>query len=162
VAGRPPCLRTVWACAARSADGSISARGASFGWPVKPPDAYKVKAKDTPCEDVLSGQKLPRLLQPGEVLHSVDGQKQGTEAVRVRSAAASSASSEAAAAAAPAVDGWVKLAALEKLPAPPLAEWAPPQPGIAGMELDIAPGELVLVSGPVASVSEPPPPPAPN
>jgi len=39
---------------------------------------------------------------------------------------------------------------LKQLPAPKHEDWEPPAPSIEGVDLHIAQGELVLVSGPVA------------
>ena len=99
-------------------DGAITADGASFGWPAKPPVAYTVTAKDTPCEGVAGGDspKEPGVLQVGEVVHSVDGQMQGTESVRVKTADGKT-------------NGWVKLKALKKLPEPKLVDWPAPAAG---------------------------------
>jgi ABC-type multidrug transport system fused ATPase/permease subunit len=78
---------------------------------------------------------VPR--QAGEHVESVDRQKNTTGHVRVRTADG-------------ATNGWVKLSALKKLPKPSLADWPKPVAGIAGVDLSIAQGELVLISGPVA------------
>ena len=48
-------------------------------------------------------------------------------------------------------NGWVELSALKKLPEPKIADWPAPDAAIAGIDLQIAQGELVLISGPVAS-----------
>ena len=120
----------------RTVDGSIQLKGAAFGWPAKPPVAYTVTKKDTPCTP--DGKADPVMLQEGDVVHSVDDQKQGTEAVRVKTADDKA-------------NGFVKLKALKKLPEPKLEDWAAPTAGIAGIDLHIKQGELVLISGPVAS-----------
>ena len=48
-------------------------------------------------------------------------------------------------------NGWVEVAALEKLPEPSIQDWPAPPPEITGCELHVEKGELVLVSGPVAA-----------
>ena len=124
----------------RSVDGSIQATGAAFGWPAKPPVGYTVTAKDAVCTP--DGKAESVMLQEGDVVQSVDDQKQGTEgidqSVRVKTAD-------------DAANGWVKLTALKKLPEPKLADWAAPSAGVSGVDLHIKQGELVLISGPVAS-----------
>jgi hypothetical protein len=117
----------------RSSDGSIQLTNASFGWPTKPPAVYSVTAKGTTCTPVTGGQQ-PALLQQGELVESVDGQKKGRTDVRVRTKDGSK-------------NGWVKLSALKKLPAPKLADWVDPAAGVAELNLHVTQGELVLISG---------------
>lgn len=121
----------------RTVDGSIRLSNASFGWPMRPPTQYTVKANDTPCDSVTEGDKENAALQAGDVVASVDGQQKGRGQVRVQTADGSS-------------NGWVQLSALEKIPEPELSDWPNPSAGVAGIDLHIAQGELVLVSGPVA------------
>ena len=120
---------------ARTDDGSLRLASATFGWPVKPPQAYKLK-------DATGTLDNGDALAVGDVVESVDNQKDGSK-VRVRpvGGGAGPGGSEA---------GWVPLSALDKLPEPPLAEWPAALPGIAELDLHITKGELVLISGPVA------------
>jgi ABC-type multidrug transport system fused ATPase/permease subunit len=120
----------------RSSDGSIRLTDASFGWPTKPPTAYKVKADGTACAPLAAGE-ASSTLHEGDVVESVDGQKKD-ESVRVKTKDGQA-------------NGWVKAAALKKLPDKKLGDWPEPSPGIAGVNLHITQGELVLISGPVAS-----------
>ena len=64
----------------RSTDGGIVLSGASFGWPVKPPVQFSVKADETPFKSASddSGALLPPLAV-GTVVESVDGQKIGEQ-----------------------------------------------------------------------------------
>lgn len=121
-----------------TADGSIQLTNASFGWPIKPPAKYKVKSDGTSCLSVTNGVQADAvLLRAGDLVVGVDGQKKGRDQVRVQSMDGTS-------------NGWVKVAALEKLPEPEITDWPAPSPEITECDLHIEKGELVLVSGPVA------------
>jgi ABC-type multidrug transport system fused ATPase/permease subunit len=82
------------------------------------------------------GDLVPSTLQAGDVVESVDDQKTDTT-VRVRSVGGKH-------------NGYVELSALKKLPPPKHADWAAPKAVVAELDVEITPGELVLVSGPVA------------
>ena len=120
----------------RTPDGSIRAQGAAFGWPAKPPATYTVTEEETPCKQ--DGQGEPVLLKAGDVVQACEnGEQEGKESARVRTADGDT-------------SGWVKLAALKKMPEPKLSDWPAPSAGIADVDLHIEEGELVLISGPVA------------
>lgn len=125
----------------RTADGSIRLQGASFGWPVKPPTKYSVKANDTPVTAVTEGELSCPPLQEGQIVSSVDGQK-NRDSVRVCTAVCTEGGGG--------TNGWVKLSALAPMPEPSLAEWPAPATSVAEVDLLIQQGELVLISGPVA------------
>ncbi len=120
----------------RTADGSIWLTDAAFGWPLKPPVSYKVIVKDTVCAHDEQGESL---LQVDDVVQSCeDKEEKQSDTTRVKTVDGKA-------------NGWVKLAALRKLPQPKLADWPPPLACIRDVDLHIAHGELTLVSGPVAS-----------
>lgn len=121
-----------------TADGSIQLTNASFGWPMKPPAKYEVKIDGTSCSSVTEGDVANTvLLRAGDLVVGVDGQTNGRDQVRVTSTNGVK-------------NGWVRLSALEKLPAPAVEDWMAPSPAITECDLHIEKGELVLVSGPVA------------
>ncbi len=123
---------------AHTADGSIQLTDASFGWPMKPPAKFKVKTDGTSCSSVTEGVLADAvLLCAGDLVVGVDGQKKGRDQVRVKSMDGVR-------------NGWVKVAALEKLPQPDIKDWPAPSPEVMQCDLRIEKGELVLVSGPVA------------
>ena len=117
----------------RSTDGSITLTRASFGWPIKPVHTYEVETNGTECE---TDSGVTTTLAKGTIVRGVEDQTKG-KAVRVETADGES-------------DGYVAISALKKLPLPKHADWTPPSPAVADVNLMIAKGELVLVSGPVA------------
>ena len=121
----------------RTSDGTIDLNGAAFGWPAKPPTTYTVAANDTPCSSTKGEVSDAVLLQSGDIVKAIDGQKDGMKSIRVETADGKS-------------NGWVELTALKVLPEPKIVDWPAPEAAIAGIDLQIAQGELVLISGPVA------------
>lgn len=120
----------------RSSDGAIRLDHAAFGWPTKPPARYAIVASDAVCAP-LTSTRASVVLRQGDVVESVDGQK-NDDSVRVRTKDGQA-------------DGWIKTSALKQLPDVKIEDWPAPPPGIADVNLCITQGELVLVSGPVAS-----------
>eukprot|EP01043_Picozoa_sp_COSAG02_P009580 COSAG02_NODE_327_length_24561_cov_92.867754_19_plen_797_part_00 len=120
----------------RSSDGAIRLGDAAFGWPTKPPTRYSVAANGTVCTP-LAPSGITVTLRQGDVVASVDGQK-NDDSVRVQTEDGGA-------------DGWIKTSALKQLPDLEIQDWPTPAPGIADISLQITQGELVLVSGPVAS-----------
>jgi ABC-type multidrug transport system fused ATPase/permease subunit len=135
----------------RTPDGSLRLKNASFGWPIKPPTTYTVKAADTAITAVGQDATAPPPLQKGDVVESVDGQKKGRDQVRVRLRRADPAAPPSEEEKGAAQDGWVKVSALAKNPEAALADWPAPKLGVVDLDLCITQGELVLVSGPVAA-----------
>ena len=126
----------------RTQDGTIKLTDAVFGWPCKPPDAYSINTNDTAWRPRVAAEgggeaaATTAPLQKGEEVTHVDGkQEPGDELLVVRAGGA---------------EGFVAKRGVTKLPAKKLADWDAASPAIAGVNLDIEQGELVLVSGPVA------------
>ncbi len=119
----------------RTADSSIRLTKATFGWPLKPPTSYEVTTKDTVCKQD-EGQQEDALLQIGEIVLSC--QQEGKDSVLVETENKKT-------------KGTVELSALKKVPEPDISRWPAPLASIADVDLHIKHGELVLISGPVAS-----------
>lgn len=120
----------------RSDDGTIHLTDASFGWPVKPATRYKVTTSTGAVafhSDNVESSTVS--LKLGSQLSSVEDQTSGSK-VRVMHEG---------------MDLWVESKDVTKLPEIPPAEWSSPAPSISGCNLQVKPGELVLVSGPVAA-----------
>ena len=65
-----------------TADGSIQLTDASFGWPMKPPAKYRVKADGALCSSVTEGDQAGAVpLRAGDLVVGVDGQTKGRDQV---------------------------------------------------------------------------------
>jgi ABC-type multidrug transport system fused ATPase/permease subunit len=145
-----------------SPDGSIRVQNAAFGWPTKPPRRYTVDKSNTSWNSSTdgSGDSLPAL-SAGDVVESADAQVrkmtqistfhtfQMTLTAGILRFSQASSTEDLVKVTHGGNEGWLDASVLTALPDPPLEDWPAPSPAIAGVDLDIPAGELVLISGPV-------------
>jgi ABC-type multidrug transport system fused ATPase/permease subunit len=138
----------------RSEDGAIDVVDASFGWPIRPLTRLKV-VSTTPCTfsplddggdtgGSSAGQAAATILQAGTMVEQIDRQQGQQKEAQGSTATIKVRRNDG-------IAGLIPAGAVKALPELPPSEWSAPPATIEGINLRIMPGELVLISGPIAS-----------